>query len=109
MSTTQQSALQSLLAAADAAQQAYLAAQSANSGADLSKLYEAELNAQNIYLTALNKTFTSNAAAAAAQQGLDSLTNTIKAELSTITNVSTWVTIVGNLLQLAATVASSFT
>jgi hypothetical protein len=105
---SQQSLLQSLLAAADAAQQAYLAAQTANPGADLSQLYQAELNAQTIYLTALNKTFNKDPTVAAAQQKLDALTTTIKSELSTITNVATWVTLVGNVVQLAGTVAGFF-
>jgi hypothetical protein len=108
MATTQQSLLQSLLAAADAAQQAYLAAQSANPGADLSQLYLAEINAQNTYLAALNKTFNGDPTASAAQQSLDNLTSTIKSELSTIQNVSTWITIVGSLVQAAASVATFF-
>jgi len=106
--TNQQSLLQSLLAAADAAQQAYLAAQAANPGADLSQLYVAELNAQNIYLTNLNKTFNNDTAASAAQKNLDQLTSTIKSELGTITNISTWITLVGNIVQLAGTVAEFF-
>ena len=108
MAATQDSLLQSLLAAAEAAQSAYLTAQSASPGADLTQLYLAEINAQTVYFSALNKTFTGAAAADAAQQQLDALTTTIKSELSTITNVASWVALVGTLVQLATTAATFF-
>jgi hypothetical protein len=105
---SQASLLQSLLTAADAAQQAYIAAQTANPGADLSTLYLEEINAQNLYFTALNKTFTGDPAGDTAQKNLDTLAGAIKSELGTITNVSTWITLVSNLVQLATTVTKFF-
>ena len=105
---SQAAVLQSLLSAADAAQQAYLSAQAANPGADLSQLYIAEINAQNLYMTALNKTLANNPAVAAAQTSLDAATANIKSELATITNIMTWVTLVGNLVSLATSVAGFF-
>jgi hypothetical protein len=106
--TDQASLVQSLLSAADAAQQAYNAAQTANPGADLSQLYLSEINAQNLYFAALNKTFNGNTAAVAAQSQLDTIATSIKAELATITNVNTWITLVGSLVQAATTVAGFF-
>jgi hypothetical protein len=109
MATTQAGLLQSLLMAADAAQQAYLAAQAANPDADITPLYLAEINTQTIYMTALNKTFNSDPAAEAAQQNLDALTSTINADLATITNVSASVALIGSLVQQATSVATFFT
>jgi hypothetical protein len=108
MPTTQDSLLQSLLAAAEAAQSAYLTAQAANPGGNLTQLYVAEINAQALYTTALNKTFTGDAAADAEQQRLDALTNTIKLDLATLASISTVVTAVGDLVQLATTVGKFF-
>jgi hypothetical protein len=105
---TQSSLLQSLLSAADAAQQAYLAAQAANPGADLSQLYLAEIKAQNLYFDALNKTFNNDPAVTSVETNLAAATQAIQAELKTITNITTWATLVGNVVQLATTVASFF-
>jgi hypothetical protein len=100
--------LQSLLSAADAAQQAYNAAQTANPGADLSQLYLGEIKAQGLYFEALNKTFSGDAAATNAQQELDAITQSIKDDLTTITNVNAWITAVGQLLQAATAVVGFF-
>jgi len=40
-----------------------------------------------------------------AQADLDSAVTVIKSELATIKNIATWVTLLGNLVQLSTTVA----
>ena len=103
-----QTVLASLAAAADAARQAYLTALAANPGADLSQLYSAEMQALAIWSQAQNKALNNNPNLATAQSNLDAATQLIRNELATIKNISTWVTLVGNLVQLATTVAKCF-
>ena len=105
---TQDSVLTSLGTAAHAAFLAYQAAQTANPGADTSQLYMQWMTASNIYSAAAAKSLTQDPAVASAQSDLDSLTKTITNELKTIQNVSSWITLVGNLVQLATTVAKFF-
>jgi hypothetical protein len=100
-----QSVLASLASAADAARQAYLTALAANPGADLSQLYGAEMQAAAIWSQAQNKALNNDPSVAAAQTNLDAVTQSIRNKLSTIKSISTWVTLVGNLVQLATTVA----
>lgn len=104
----QDSLLQSLLVAADTAQQAYNAAQTANPGADLSQLYLSEIKAQSLYFDALNKTFSGDAAATNAQERLDAITQSIKSDLTTITNINIWIGLVGDLVRAATSVVGFF-
>ena len=105
---TAESVLASLAAAADAARQAYMAALQANPGADLSQLYAKEMKAAHVWSDAEAKVLANDPAVAAAQASLDSATQVIKNELSTIKNISTWVTLIDNLVTLATKVASFF-
>lgn len=105
---TQDSVLTSLGMAAHAAHLAYEAAQAANPDADTSQLYMQSMTASSIFMAASAKALTADPAVASAQSDLDSLTKTITAELKTIQNVSSWITLVGQLVQLATTVAKFF-
>jgi hypothetical protein len=106
--TTQSSVLNSLGTAAHAAFQAYQTAQSANPGGDASQLYILWMTASSVYTAAAAKALTNDPAVAVAQSNLDSLTKTITDELKTIQNISSWVTLVGNLLNQVAAVAKFF-
>jgi hypothetical protein len=106
---TQQDLLDSLGATAEATLQAWLAAQTNNPGSpDTNQLYLAEVTARNIYLDALNKTFNNDPAVTSVQNNLDAITRSIQSEINTIHNIDTWVTLVGQAVQLATTVASFF-
>jgi hypothetical protein len=105
---TQSSVLNSLGTAAHAAFQAYQAAQSANPGGDASQLYMQWMSASNLFSQAAQKAMTNDPAVGAAQASLDATTKTITDELKSIQNISSWVTIVGNLLTQAAAVAKFF-
>jgi hypothetical protein len=108
---SQDSVLASLGAAADAARQAYLAAMAANPGADLSQLYLKEMAAYQAWADAEAKALNQNADAAAlasAQAALDNATQVIRSELATIKNIATWLSLLDNLVQLAAKVAPFF-
>jgi hypothetical protein len=102
------SLLQSLLTAADTAQQVYISAHAANPGADLSQLYRKEIDAQTLYFKALNSAFNGDPAASDAQRQLDAITDSIKADLSTITNVNTWIKRVAGLIEAATTIVGFF-
>jgi hypothetical protein len=105
---TQASLLQSLSDAATAAHDAYTAALAANPGADLGVLYQSSLDAQTIYLTALNQTFNADPAVNATQAQLDAAVTQIKNQLATLTNIVAWTNLAANLVQLATTVAGFF-
>lgn len=100
--------LASLAAAADAARQAYFAALAANPGADLSQLYSAEMQAAALWSQAQDQALTNNSDVAAAQAKLDAATQAIRNQLGTLTDVSSWITVVANVVQLATTVAKCF-
>jgi hypothetical protein len=102
------SALQSLLSAAEAANSAYNAAVMANPGADLSQLYLKSMQAQQLYWSVASKSIGDPDSAQSIQTQLDATTQAIKGELTTIQNVTTWITLVGNLVQLATTLAGLF-
>jgi hypothetical protein len=103
-----QTVLASLAAAADAARQAYFTAMAANPGADLSQLYSAEMQAAALWSQAQNKVLTNNSGVAASQAKLDASTQSIRNQLATLTDISTAISLVGNLVQLATTVAKCF-
>jgi hypothetical protein len=100
--------LASLGAAADAARQVYLVALAANPGADLSGLYSAEMKALALWSVAEDKALNKDPAIASAQADLDAMTKVIRSELATIKNLSTWLTLLDNLVQLATTVGKFF-
>ena len=104
----QQDVLASLGAAADAARQAYLAALAANPAADLSGLYDSEMKAYALWSDAQAKALGNDPAIATATAKLDAATQVIRNELGTIKNVSTWLSLLDNLVQLAGTVAGFF-
>jgi hypothetical protein len=103
-----QDVLDSLASAADAARQAYLAALDGNPGADLSDLYRAEMKALAIWSAAEDKALQNDPAIAAAQAELDAATQKIRSQLSTLQDVSTWLSLLNSLVQLAATVGKFF-
>jgi len=105
---TTESVLASLAAAADAARQAYMTALQANPGADLSQLYAKEMAAARVWSDAEVKALGPDPAVAVAQTSLDAATQVIRNELSTIKNISSWVTLLDNLVTLATKVASFF-
>ena len=105
---TDKETLDSLAAAADAARQVYLTALAANPGADLSKLYLQEMAALAIWSSAQSKSLNGDLAVSQAKSDLDALTQTLKNELTTIKNVSTWITLVDNLVKLAGSVGAFF-
>ena len=105
---SQASVLNSLGTAAHAAFQAYQAVQSANPGGDTSQLYMKWQTLSALYAQAAAKALTQDPAVAAAQSQLDAMTRTITAELKSIQNIASWVTIVDNLVQMATTVAKFF-
>ena len=85
-----------------------MAALAANPGADLSQLYAKEMAAAAAWSDAENKALNSDPAVAAAKANLDSATQVIRNELGTIKNVSTWLNLLDNLVNLATTVGSFF-
>jgi len=103
-----QDVLDSLASAADAARQVYMAALVANPAADLSDLYRAEMKAAAIWAAAEDKALSNDPTIPAAQAKLDAATQGIRSELGTLKDVSTWLTVVNGLVQLAATVAKFF-
>jgi len=105
---TAQSVLATLAAAADAARQAYMMTLQANPGADLSQLYAKEMAAARAWSEAEGKALGNDPAVVAAQKDLDSATQVIRNELSTIKNISSWLTLLDNLVKLATTVSSFF-
>ena len=106
---TQQSVLASLAAAADAARQAYMSALTANPGADLSQLYLKEMAAANAWSAAEAKALNAkDPGVTTAQAGLDSATQVIRNELGTIKNISTWLSLLDNLVRLATKVGTFF-
>ncbi len=106
---TTENLLASLASAADAARQAYLTAAAANPGADLSQLYLKEMAALAAYSDAEDKALdATDPNIGKAQGNLDAATQMIRKELSTITNLSSWLTILDNLVNLAATVSKFF-
>lgn len=105
---TQDGLVQSLRAAADAAQQAYNEAQVQNPAADLSQLYRAEVNAQTLYLDALNKSFTGDSGADAIDAQLQAITGEITANLNDLKSVNEWVTMLDKLVNAATSVAGLF-
>ena len=111
MTTTQPTAsetLNSLASAADAARQVYMTAFAANPGADLSQLYLKEMEALAVWSSAQAKALKDDSEITKAKSDLDALTQTIKDELSTIKNVSTWMTLLDNLVKLATNVGTFF-
>jgi hypothetical protein len=105
---TSDTVLASLAAAADAARQAYLAALAANPGADLGQLYAKEEAALAAWSAAEKKALMQDLNVAQAQADLDAATSVIRSELATIKNISTWLTLLDNLVKLAATVGKYF-
>lgn len=98
----------SLASAADAARQAYSAALAANPGADLSQLYASEMKALAAWSSAENKALNNDPAVSAAQASLDSATQVIRTELSTIKNIATWISLLDNLAKLATSLSGFF-
>lgn len=105
---TKQNVLDSLASAVDATHQAYMTAFNANPGADLSQLYLKEMAARATLNRALNAALSDNPGIVKAQTDLDEVTKIIRNELSTIKNVSTWSTLLDNLVKLAAIVGAFF-
>jgi len=103
-----ESVLATLAAAADAARQAYMTALQANPGADLSQIYAKEMAAARAWSDAEVKALGNDSAVVAAQKDLASATQVIRNELSTIKNISSWLTLLDNLVKLATTVSSFF-
>ena len=101
---TTDSVVASLAAAADAARQAYLAALAANPGADLSKLYKYEMAALSVWSDAENKALNNDPAVQAAQIALDKATQTIRANLATLKDITQWVRLMDGLVNLATSV-----
>ena len=100
---TQDDVLASLAAAADAARQAYMAAQVANPGADLSSLYVLEMKAAAVWSEAEDAALTNDPGIASAQADLDAATKDIRAKLGTLTDIKAWLTLLDNVVKLAGT------
>jgi hypothetical protein len=85
-----------------------MAALAANPGADLSQLYMKEMVALRVWSTAENQALKNDPAIGTAQNDLDSATKIIRNGLSTIKDISTWLSLLDNLVKLADTVGSFF-
>jgi hypothetical protein len=105
---TKDEVLASLAAAADAARQAYMAAQAANPGADLGQLYTREMKAAAAWATAEDAALSNDPNVAKAQADLDAATKDIRAKLGNLTDIKTWLTLLDNVAKLAGTVAGFF-
>ena len=105
---TKETVLASLASAADAAHQAYMAALAANPAGDLKELYKKEMAAAAAWADAEKKALVNDPAVTTAQANLDSATKEIKDGLATIEDISTWMTLLDKLVNLATTVGKFF-
>lgn len=101
--------LASLNAAADAASDAFDAAVAANPAGNLAPLEQAKMKAVDAAASAINKALSGDpATVTAAQTALDNATTDIKGKLATLEDIQQWLTLLNNLVSLAATVAKFF-
>lgn len=106
---SQDDVLNSLSRAADAARQAYMTAQGANPGADLSKLYAQEMAALDAWSEAEDKALDGAAPGlAAAQTSLDAITTYVRGDLAKMKNVATCLQALDNLVKAATSLAAFF-
>jgi len=105
---TAEDVLASLGKAADVARQAYMSALAANPGADLSGLYSAEMEALDIWSEAEDKALDDDPGIPASKAALDTATEKIRGQLGTLKDIGSWLTLLDNLVQLAATVGKFF-
>ena len=109
-SATQAQVLQSLLDAYLATDKAYLAANAAKPDApELGAMMDARNHALLSYLTANKESLVNNSGfTQKLKQDLDAATKEINNKLTTLKDVSQWLTLATNLANLAGSLASAF-